>query len=119
AKLVAYPVYKDVAFIALFSNGFEKPEGVQKHCDASNLPFAAAVDTSGALAKHFAARVTPTIWVINAKGTAVYSGAVDDSQREEGVKSSYLKDALDAVLADRPVTTPTTVAFGCAIHAGK
>jgi thiol-disulfide isomerase/thioredoxin len=39
---------------------------------------------------------------------------MDDAARKSGpVEKSFLRDALDAVLAGKPVATPTTRSFGC------
>jgi hypothetical protein len=49
------------------------------------------------------------------QGKLLYRGAVDDG----GEKPSrhYLRDALDALLAGRPVTVPRTLGNGCEIKA--
>lgn len=115
AALAADPAYKDVAFLALDANANESAAAVKSHY-AGKLPFPVAKDAKSALADHFGANNTPTVWVVNAKGVAVYSGAVDDSQNAAGVKQAYLKDALDATLAGQPVATSQTRAVGCAIR---
>ena len=56
---------------------------------------------------------TPTVWVVDARGKAVYTGAIDDNQNAADVKQRYLKDALDSVLADKPVAVSESKASGC------
>ena len=114
-ELASDPVYKDVAFLALYPNADEPEAAVKARAMQQHYPFVVAKDAKAALAGHFDARKTPTVWVINAKGTAVYGGAVDDNVKAEGARTSYLKDALDAVLAGRPVAVAETPAAGCAI----
>jgi peroxiredoxin len=61
------------------------------------------------------AQSTPHVFVFGADRKLAYTGRMDDAARKKGpVEKSYLKDALDAVLAGKPVTTPTTRSFGCA-----
>jgi peroxiredoxin len=69
-------------------------------------------DKDGALAKQFSSSATaPHAFVLDAKGVLRYSGAIDDDPagtRKEGVKH-YLSDAIDAVVAGKPVNPATTV----------
>jgi peroxiredoxin len=45
-----------------------------------------------------------------------YHGKMDDNyQRPEGVKERYLENALNAVLAGKPVAVPETHSIGCTI----
>jgi hypothetical protein len=55
------------------------------------------------------------VWVVDAKGTVVYSGAIDNNRDPSAVTVRFLKDALDSVFAGTPVAWPGTTAKGCAI----
>lgn len=116
AGLSKDPAYKDVAFVGLNSNSDEGIDDVKKHAEGQGIPFVVGKDMVGKLADHFGARLTPTVWVLDAKGVAVYSGSIDDNQNAAMVKSSYLKDALDAVLAGTPVATAEAKPFGSPIR---
>lgn len=60
------------------------------------------------------AQSTPHVFVFGADRKLAYSGRMDDSARKSGpVAKSYLRDALDAVLAGTPVATPVTRSYGC------
>jgi hypothetical protein len=64
--------------------------------------------------------VTPTAVVVDAQGTVRYRGRVDNlyaalGKTRQQVTSHDLRDALDAVLAGRPVAHPETEAIGCFI----
>ena len=64
--------------------------------------------------------VTPEVVVVNAQGGVLYQGRVDDRYRERGVKTPgepepELINALEDVLANRPVRTPKTEPAGCPI----
>jgi peroxiredoxin len=60
------------------------------------------------------AQSTPHVFVFGADRKLAYTGRMDDAGRKTGpVEKSYLRDALDAVLAGKPVATPTTRSFGC------
>ena len=56
------------------------------------------------------ATTTPEALVVDASGRLRYRGRVMSKQ-----EAPELKHALEAVLAGKPVRTPVTKAFGCAI----
>jgi peroxiredoxin len=67
-----------------------------------------------ALSMACGAQSTPHVFVFGADRKLAYTGRMDDAGRKSGtVEKSYLRDALDAVLAGKPVATPTTRSFGC------
>jgi hypothetical protein len=63
-------------------------------------------DGTQEVAKAFGAARTPEVFLFDAKGTLVYHGAVDDNvESAEKVTKSYLKDALDSVVAGSSSST--------------
>ncbi|MEW6302330.1 MAG: redoxin family protein [Verrucomicrobiota bacterium] len=63
---------------------------------------------------------TPHAFVFDAERKLRYVGRIDDSERPEFVKTHDLRNALDALLAGKPVEVAQTKAFGCSIKwAGK
>lgn len=119
AELVAAQSAKGVVFIAIDSDkadveGAKDPavalrDALKAHGLEGKLPL--VQDKDGALMTQFGAKASgPHAFVIDAKGMLRYSGAIDDDpagDRKEGVKH-YLTDALDAVIAGKPVAVPTT-----------
>lgn len=67
------------------------------------------------LTRTWGAERTPDVFVIDATGTLVYRGAPDADYEDESQRASYLRDALDDVLAGRPVSLPQTTPRGCSI----
>ncbi len=61
----------------------------------------------------FGAVATPHIFIFDQSRTLRYQGRIDDNQREELVKVQDARNAIDALLADRPVPVAETRAFGC------
>ena len=53
-------------------------------------------------------KATPHAFIFDERRCLRYEGRVDDNQREPLVKSQDARNALDAVLADRPVLVPHT-----------
>lgn len=63
---------------------------------------------------------TPHAFVFDQQRKLRYVGAIDDSERVEHVTRSYLREALDALLAGKEVPAAKTKVVGCSIKwAGK
>ena len=82
-------------------------------------PTAIVMDPKGEIGRAYGAKVTPHMYVIDAKGTLVYAGAIDDkrSANPADIKTStnHVSAALGEVAAGKAVTTPSTTAYGCTI----
>jgi len=60
------------------------------------------------------AQSTPHVFIFGEDRKLAYTGRMDDAARKTGpVEKSFIKDALDAVLAGKPVAEPVTRSFGC------
>ena len=78
-------------------------------------PFPYLKDGNSATARAYGARVTPHVYLVDGGGTVRYRGYVDDSARPEERRTTGLTNALDDLLAGRPVSNQMTKAFGCTI----
>ena len=56
---------------------------------------------------------TPHIFIFDQERKLQYEGRIDDNQREPLVKTHDARNALDAVLAGKPVPVTHTPVFGC------
>lgn len=92
---------------------------LRKHGAAPSI---AALDASGAIGRAYAAKVTPHMYVIDPHGILVYAGAIDDkrSTNPADVKTSnnYIAQVFAELRAGRPVSAPSTSAYGCTIKYG-
>ena len=80
------------------------------------LRFPYAVDATSAMAKAFGATRTPEAFLFDRGGRLVYHGTIDDNAKDpDAVKRRYLRDALEAVIAGKPVPLAETKALGCSI----
>lgn len=83
-------------------------------------PTAIIRDTSGAIGHLYGATNTPQMFVIDPDGVLRYAGAIDDkpTTRLEDVKTAknYVRAALDAGLAGKPIATPRTQPYGCIVQ---
>ncbi|MBO83009.1 MAG: thioredoxin family protein [Actinobacteria bacterium] len=115
--------YKDkgVSVIMISSNdpvqfpedNFEKMK--ERHSD-KNFNFPYLFDESQEVAKNYGAERTPEVFIFNNIGLLQYTGAIDDNYEDESsVKSTYLKDALNSILADKKPVIENTDPVGCTI----
>ncbi|MBS1491956.1 MAG: thioredoxin family protein [Bacteroidetes bacterium] len=106
---------KGVSFWAVNSNNNESTEEVKNHKTEKGYPFPVLKDNGSVVADLFGAQKTPEVFVVDKNMTLVYHGRIDNDRDEANVTSSDLKNALDDLLAGRPVAKSTTVSFGCGI----
>ncbi len=66
-------------------------------------------------ARAYGCLATPHVFIFDRTRRLRYAGAFDDSRypQEETVQKHYVRDAIDALLAGRPVPVEMTKAFGC------
>ena len=72
-------------------------------------------DESQEVARAYAAKTTPDVFVIDGGGRIVYRGAPDADHQEPGLNASWLRAALDAVLAGSEPERAETKPVGCSI----
>ena len=73
-------------------------------------------DESQETARAYGATHTPHIFLFDGDRELRYTGKIDDNWKEPAkVQRKYLRKALDAVLAGKPVAEPETFAIGCTI----
>lgn len=82
-------------------------------------PTAVLLDTAGGVGRLYDARTTPHMYIIDAQGTLVYMGGIDDkpSTQPADVQTAknYVRVALGEVLSAKPVSTPVTRPYGCTV----
>jgi peroxiredoxin len=84
-----------------------------------NFPYLYDGETE-TISRAFGPVATPHAFVFDAERKLQYAGAIDDSERFASVQKQYVRDALDAMLAGKPVPLARTKVVGCSIKwAGK
>jgi thiol-disulfide isomerase/thioredoxin len=68
---------------------------------------------SQAVSRAYGPKATPHVFVFDAERKLRFEGRVDNSQRENLVKTQDTRNAIEALLADKPVPMPHTGVFGC------
>jgi thiol-disulfide isomerase/thioredoxin len=121
---------KDVVCLAIDSNAGEigappakdaKPADcypeIRKHLAEKKMSFPVYADHGNRVADMFGATNTPHCFVINQKGVLVYAGGLDDDPKGEKADKAtqYVRDAIDATLANKEVAVKTSKPYGCGI----
>lgn len=64
-------------------------------------------------ARAYGPAATPHVFIFDDERKLRYRGHIDDGERGDNVKSHDARNAIDALLAGRPVPVETTIALGC------
>ena len=78
-----------------------------------NFPYVKDDDTS--VARAYGALCTPHSFLLDEERRLRYKGRIDDSRNPERVTISDLRNAIDDLLANKPVRVSETTPFGCSI----
>jgi len=83
---------------------------------AKGFVFPYVRDDAQRVASAFGAECTPEVFIVDAAGRICYHGGIDDNYKEpDKVTQRHLRDALEDILAGRPIAAPQTRAIGCSI----
>ena len=118
AKLAADYRAKGVNVVGINSNATEPAAEVKTHAAEKGLAFTILKDAGNQIADRLDAQVTPEAYLLDASGKLVYHGRIDNSRNGDAITSSELREALDAMLAGKPVEKTEVKAFGCSIKRG-
>ena len=77
-----------------------------------NFPYLYEGDTQQ-VAHQYGPKVTPHIFIFDRERKLRYEGRIDDNMRGNNIKSNDARNALDALVAGRPVPVEHTPVFGC------
>jgi len=77
-----------------------------------NFPYLYDGETQ-AVSRAFGPKATPHVFVFDKARKLRYEGRIDNSQRESLVKTQDARNAIDALLAGKPVPVDHTGVFGC------
>jgi peroxiredoxin len=75
-------------------------------------------DSSGAVGHLYDMKTTPDMYVIDKNGVLVYQGAMDDKPdptHDPRTARNYVREAVNALLAGKPVEVSQTKPYGCGV----
>lgn len=86
-------------------------------------PTKVILDPNGTIGRQYAARTTPHMYIVNAKGTLVYKGGIDDNPTSWGEiepdTKNYVRLALAEMKAGKQISKASTRAYGCSVKYGS
>ena len=91
-------------------------ENMKKTVVEKGISFPYLIDETQEIAKQYDAVCTPDIYAYGSERKLLYRGRIDDNwQNEDRITKRDLKDAIDAILEDRPVSQEQNPSMGCSI----
>ena len=112
---------RGVGMVGINSNDSERFaqdsfENMKARARERGFPWPYLRDETQETAKAYGAIKTPHYFVLDGEGVVRYTGRMDDNPRNPGQETTHeLRDAVDELLAGKPVSAPVTDAMGCTV----
>lgn len=113
---------RDVGIVAISANDpatypEDAPESLAEEAREAGYTFPYLFDETQAVARAYAAACTPDFFIFDADRKLAYRGQFDSSRpsNDVPVTGEDLRAAIDALLADRPVSEDQRPSVGCTI----
>ncbi len=111
---------KGTAVVGVVVGDEETSADVARQIKEFRITFPVLRDDKHAAADAFGAAITPEVFLLDDKGIIRYRGRIDNRyasrvRQNTQVTNHDLRQALDNLLAGKPIATPVTKAVGCAI----
>ena len=111
---------KHFEFIMVHVDWDTSKEMALKHKKDYSLSPRVLIDPDHKLVKKLDAKITPEAAVVLADGSIAYQGRIDNwyegfGKKRNIVTKTELKDALDAIIAGKPIKVKRTTSVGCDI----
>ncbi len=99
---------------------YRKPADMAAWMQAQNATAThTLMDSEGKVGRAYGARTTPHMYVVDARGTLVYAGGIDDKPSANPADTKTARNHVSAALADvaagRPVAQAATRPYGCSV----
>jgi peroxiredoxin len=82
-------------------------------------PTATLADEDGKVGQAYGARTTPHLYMVDAAGTLVYAGGIDNRPYASGEAqksaTNYVRQGVNEALAGKPLSQPVTAPYGCSV----
>ena len=82
-------------------------------------PTAVLMDEEGTAGRAYGARTTPHMYIVDPQGRLIYAGGIDSIPSSDPADIqkavNYVRQGLNEALAGKPISAPTSRAYGCSI----
>lgn len=112
---------KDLQVVAINANETDNYpddsfENMKERAQSRKFNFQYLRDDSQNVARAYGATHTPEIFLFDNDRKLAFHGKIDDNwQDPKSVKSKYLRNAIDELLAGKKISVPETFTIGCTI----
>jgi peroxiredoxin len=108
---------KGVQLIAINVNNMDadKLPAMKERAEEKGFKFPYLYDPTQKVGRDYAAAVTPHVFVLDGERKFAFIGPIDDNQDESKVTETYVRDAVEAVLAGSKPETTNVNPVGCGI----
>ena len=109
----------NVAWLAINSTKHATDERNRDFAEKHKIPYPILDDRSGKTGRAYGAVTTPHMFIIDAGGSIVYNGAIDNAPlgkvKDGGEPVNYVDKALSELIAEKKITTARTKPYGCTV----
>jgi len=111
---------REVRFLAINSNDPDRYaadsfEAMVERVERERWPFPYLHDETQEVARAWGAKVTPHVYVLDSEHRLRYQGAPDPDYQEPAHNASWMREAIDAVLANEQPSRAETDPVGCSV----
>jgi peroxiredoxin len=105
--------------VAVAKQDDDKLPAIKDYTQRKGIKYPYGYDETQEIGRAYGATNTPHFFVLDKERKIRYIGAMDDNRKEDQVKKTYVRDAVDALLAGKPIEVDETRADGCGISYSK
>jgi thioredoxin-related protein len=120
-EAMAYAASKGIGMVIVNSNAAQRDEddsyaAMKEYAQKQGYRVPYVADDKSELADAFGALRTPEVFLFDGSGKLVYKGAMEDNPSNPSEsKQMFLQQAVDNMLAGKPIDPNTTRSVGCGI----
>lgn len=120
-EILNYAKSKNIGIAVINSNegsrgGADSYEAMKDYANAQQYQWIYAIDKDNVVADAFGATRTPECFLFDANGILMYHGAINNNPSEpESATRMHTKEAMNEMMAGKPVTIATSKSIGCSI----
>ena len=112
-----HTTYASKGFPVIAINTSDSEADIRQRARERKYPFVYLHDKTQEVSRAYGATKTPHVYVLTRDKTVAYIGAIDNNYKDaEAADAHYVKDAVEALLANKEVKVKKTNAIGCTIN---
>jgi len=113
---------KGVVWLAINSSHYADQDYNKKWAAKWDMPYPVLNDQDGKVGHTYEAKTTPHMYVIDAEGTLVYAGGIDNDPRgkmSDDETVNYVDQALSELTSGKSISTAQAKPYGCSVKYAK